>query len=287
MGQQCPQAKQRMRLPSRCSYRSPSRARESTTSRRVDISALPRILLAVLCFGVAPASCRHVCRAKTAGEMSAYSPARRRRYSGSRRNGMSGGTSDSPVIWVELVAHRSKLVARSSARSIAGFAVDQGRMLFQEVVGGFLNGLRLGARQLRSHKRHTNLAGLLAAGPCQKRPEVRLGHILGSAVSEPIIGAQSILRPHMTLLCCLQEPMQRRRVVLKHTRPGGVASGERNLLVGIAEFGTPANLIKPEGRLGHDRVPFDRRVRLRDGRDGYDLLSRVQLLHYPRGQQVG
>src|SRR5579864_2793925 len=73
MGQQCPQAKQRMRLPSRCSYRSPSRARESTTSRRVDISALPRILLAVLSFGVAPASCRHVCRAKTPGEMSAYS----------------------------------------------------------------------------------------------------------------------------------------------------------------------------------------------------------------------
>src|SRR5215469_6482422 len=30
--------------------------------------------------GVAPASCRHVCRAKTVGEMSAVEPARRRRY---------------------------------------------------------------------------------------------------------------------------------------------------------------------------------------------------------------
>src|SRR5579864_4189790 len=37
-------------------------------------------LLVYVVDGVAPASCRHVCCAKTAGEMSAVKPARRRRY---------------------------------------------------------------------------------------------------------------------------------------------------------------------------------------------------------------
>ena len=106
--------------------------------------------------------------------------------------------------------------------------------LLQPVVGLFLRRDDLAAAHPRGQAGNAILAGFIASGSGEDRPEIGFVEIPENASSFPVIRTQGRLSEYVSLLGSERKPLDGGRVIPRDILPGRIASAQSELSVGVA-----------------------------------------------------